>query len=99
MLDTRYWMLDTGCWTKQVSAHLQTSPFAHPHIRTSANLHICIHCFPIFAAMIAFLKGDFVHKSPSAVHIDVNGVGYEVQISLNTFTRIQQLDKGSLHIV
>jgi Holliday junction DNA helicase RuvA len=26
----------------------------------------------------------------------VNGVGYEVQISLNTFSKIQQLDKGQL---
>ena len=48
--------------------------------------------------MIAYLKGDFVHKSPASVHVDVNGVGYEVQITLNTFTRIQQLDKGLLHI-
>ena len=70
--------------------------YAHPHIRTFAHQHIC---FPIFAAMIAYLKGDFVHKSPSSVHVDVNGVGYEVQITLNTFTRIQQLDKGLLHIV
>jgi holliday junction DNA helicase RuvA len=51
------------------------------------------------AAMIAYLRGDFVHKSPSSVHVDVNGVGYEVQITLNTYTRIQQLDKGLLHIV
>ena len=51
------------------------------------------------AAMIAYLKGDFVHKNPSSVHVDVNGVGYEVQITLNTFTRIQQLEKGLLHIV
>lgn len=47
--------------------------------------------------MIAFLKGDFVHKTPAAVHVDVNGVGYEVQISLNTYYRIQNLDKGILH--
>lgn len=47
--------------------------------------------------MIAFLKGDFVHKTPAAVHVDVNGVGYEVQISLNTYSRIQSLDKGILH--
>ena len=49
--------------------------------------------------MIAFLKGDFVHKSPSSVQLEVNGVGYDVQISLNTYTRIQHLDKGLLHIV
>jgi holliday junction DNA helicase RuvA len=46
--------------------------------------------------MIAFIKGDFLHKTPASVWIDVNGVGYEVQISLNTFSKIQQLDKGQL---
>jgi holliday junction DNA helicase RuvA len=47
--------------------------------------------------MIAFLKGQFVAKTPSLVQIDVNGVGYEVQISLNTYTSIRDLDKGLLH--
>ena len=47
--------------------------------------------------MIAYLKGEFVYKSPAVIHIDVNGVGYEVQISLNTFSKIQNLDKGILH--
>ena len=47
--------------------------------------------------MIAYLKGDFVHKTPAWVQIEVNGVGYEVQISLNTFSQIQSLDKGILH--
>ncbi len=46
--------------------------------------------------MIAFLKGEFVHKSPAVVHVDVNGVGYEVQISLNTYSKIQNLDRGVL---
>lgn len=47
--------------------------------------------------MIAYLKGDFVHKSPAIVHVDVQGVGYEVQISLNTYSKIQGLEKGILH--
>ncbi|SRR5258706_4856695 len=47
--------------------------------------------------MIAYLKGDFVTKSPSSVQIDVNGVGYEVQISLNTYSKIQGLEKGILY--
>lgn len=47
--------------------------------------------------MIAYLKGDFVHKSPAVVQVEVNGVGYEVQISLNTYSKIQNLDKGILH--
>ena len=38
-------------------------------------------------------------KSPAVVQVDVNGIGYEVQISLNTYTRIQDLDKGILHTV
>ena len=47
--------------------------------------------------MIAFLKGEFVHKSPAVVQVEVNGVGYEVQVSLNTYSKIQHLDKGILH--
>lgn len=47
--------------------------------------------------MIAFLTGRYVYKSPATVHIDVNGVGYEVQISLNTYSNIQSLEKGTLH--
>jgi Holliday junction DNA helicase RuvA len=46
--------------------------------------------------MLAFLKGVFVHKTPAVVQIDVNGVGYEVQISLNTYSCIQSLEKGLL---
>lgn len=50
----------------------------------------------IFAGMIAFLKGKFVKKTPSYVHVDVNGVGYEVQISLHTYTKIQDTEEGML---
>ena len=46
--------------------------------------------------MIAFLTGNFVKKTPSYIHIDVNGVGYEVQISLNTYSHIQEKEKGTL---
>ncbi len=56
------------------------------------------HFSTIFAIMIAFLRGDFVHKTPATVFIDVHGVGYEVLISLNTFSKIQHLEKGILQI-
>lgn len=46
--------------------------------------------------MIAFLRGRFVHKSPALVHVDVQGVGYEVHISLNTYSRIQDKEEGQL---
>lgn len=49
--------------------------------------------------MIAYLKGDFVHKTPASVQVDVNGVGYEVLISLNTYSRLQDLEKGLLHTI
>ena len=38
-----------------------------------------------------------MHKSPAVVQVEVNGVGYEVQISLNTYSRIQHLKEGLLH--
>ncbi|HSU28838.1 MAG TPA: Holliday junction branch migration protein RuvA [Chitinophagaceae bacterium] len=47
--------------------------------------------------MIAYLKGQFIYKSPALVHVDVNGVAYEVQISLHTWSRIQHLDQGLLY--
>ena len=47
--------------------------------------------------MISFLKGDFIVKGPASVVIDVNGVGYEVHISLNTYSKIQHLEKGQLY--
>lgn len=46
--------------------------------------------------MIAFLNGDFIKKTPSYVFVDVNGVGYEVQVSLNTYSRIEQMEQGIL---
>jgi Holliday junction DNA helicase RuvA len=47
--------------------------------------------------MISFLKGRFEKKTPSYVQVDVNGVGYEVQISLNTYSKIQDMEEGLLH--
>ncbi len=48
--------------------------------------------------MYAYLKGAFVHKSPTSLVVDVNGVGYEVHISLYTYGKIESLDKGVLLI-
>ena len=47
--------------------------------------------------MIAFIRGNFVHKTPAVVHVEANGVGYELQISLNTYSAIQSLEKGLLY--
>lgn len=47
--------------------------------------------------MIAFLKGNFVRKTPALVHVEVNGIGYELHISLNTYSSISTKDHGLLH--
>jgi Holliday junction DNA helicase RuvA len=46
--------------------------------------------------MIAFLRGNFAYKSPALVHLETGGIGYELQISLNTYSRIQNLESGML---
>jgi len=46
--------------------------------------------------MIAFLRGVFAYKSPALVHLEAGGVGYELQISLNTYSRIEHLKNGVL---
>ena len=46
--------------------------------------------------MIAFLRGVFAYKSPALVHLEAGGVGYELQISLNTYSRIEHLESGVL---
>ncbi|RYY96511.1 MAG: Holliday junction branch migration protein RuvA [Chitinophagaceae bacterium] len=46
--------------------------------------------------MIAFLRGKFVNLTPAHVYIDVNGVGYEVHISLHTYSQVQELKEGTL---
>lgn len=48
--------------------------------------------------MLAYLRGKFTHKSPALIHLEVNGVGYELNISLNTYSLIQQLDEGQLYV-
>ena len=47
--------------------------------------------------MIAYLAGKFSYKNPTVVHVDVNGVGYEVNISLNTYTHVQKMTEGKLY--
>lgn len=39
--------------------------------------------------MIAYLKGKLAHKDPTYVIIDIAGVGYQVKISLQTYSQIK----------
>ncbi len=47
--------------------------------------------------MIAFVRGPFAVKTPSHVVVDANGVGYDLQISLHTYSAISNKDSGQLH--
>ncbi len=47
--------------------------------------------------MIDFLRGKLAFKEPTFVIIDVNGVGYHVHISLNTFSEIK--DKEDIKLL
>jgi holliday junction DNA helicase RuvA len=40
--------------------------------------------------MIAFLRGKLVHRDPTHVLVDVNGIGYHVIISLQTYSAIKE---------
>ena len=46
--------------------------------------------------MYAYLRGDFSYKTASQVYVDINGVGYEVNITLNTYSAIETLAGGKL---
>jgi len=47
--------------------------------------------------MIAHIKGRLIEKTPTYVVIDCNGVGYELKISLNTFSKLGDSEVCSLH--
>jgi Holliday junction DNA helicase RuvA len=47
--------------------------------------------------MIAYIKGKLVHKDPTYVVIDVQGIGYEIHISLTTFSAIKSQESCMLH--
>lgn len=47
--------------------------------------------------MFAFLEGTIAYKSPSLLCLLVNGVGYELHITLRTFDRIRDLDRCRLY--
>lgn len=46
--------------------------------------------------MIAYLKGRLVYKEPTYVIIDINGIGYQVKISLNTYSKIKDEEQVML---
>ena len=73
---------------KPFKLFLQVRLIKYPYFWSSSDQEI----------MYAYLQGKFTYKSPAQVYIEVNGVGYEVHISLNTFAAIQHLNDGRLFV-
>ena len=48
--------------------------------------------------MFAYLEGDLSYKSPSLLYMAVSGVGYEINITLQTYAKMQHLDRCKLYI-
>ncbi|MBX7224927.1 MAG: Holliday junction branch migration protein RuvA [Chitinophagales bacterium] len=46
--------------------------------------------------MIAYLNGNLTYKTPTHVYVECQGVGYLVQISLQTFQKIETLERVKL---
>ncbi|NJL74581.1 MAG: Holliday junction branch migration protein RuvA [Saprospiraceae bacterium] len=42
--------------------------------------------------MINHIKGNITYKSPTFIVVETNGVGYHINISLNTYTQIEKLE-------
>ncbi|MDX5421521.1 MAG: Holliday junction branch migration protein RuvA [Hymenobacteraceae bacterium] len=47
--------------------------------------------------MIAYIDGKLAHKDPTYVIIDVNGIGYQVKISLSTYSSLPAGERCKLH--
>jgi Holliday junction DNA helicase RuvA len=48
--------------------------------------------------MISYLKGTIAFKSPTYLIIEVNGVGYHVHISLNTYSQVDKMTQDMVKI-
>lgn len=48
--------------------------------------------------MIEYFSGKLVEKNPAYVILEQNGTGYLINISLNTFSSIKDLDEAKLYV-
>ena len=64
------------------------------------NCYFCKHNSAIdfkIEGMYAYISGKLTEKNPAYVVIDVQGIGYQLHISLNTYSAIQALDVVRLY--
>lgn len=51
--------------------------------------------------MIAYVKGPITFKSPTYLYVECHGIGYHVNITLNTYAKVEKLEQVKLltHLV
>lgn len=47
--------------------------------------------------MFAYLKGEITYRTPAFLTLEVNGVGYHLQIPLSTYTALQGQEKATIY--
>lgn len=47
--------------------------------------------------MIAYIEGKLAHKDPTYIIVDVQGVGYQIRVSLYTYSQIKDLERTKVH--
>lgn len=46
--------------------------------------------------MIAYVKGEITFKSPTYIIVEANGIGYKINITLNTYAQIEKSERVKL---
>jgi len=46
--------------------------------------------------MITYIKGAIAFKSPTYVVVEAGGIGYQIHVSLNTYSRVEKLENVKL---
>jgi len=47
--------------------------------------------------LIAYINGKITFKSPAYIYVETNGIGYQVNISINTYAKIEHLDEVKIY--
>ncbi|HNQ12815.1 MAG TPA: Holliday junction branch migration protein RuvA [Bacteroidia bacterium] len=48
--------------------------------------------------MFEYISGKFIERTPTHFVVDVNGIGYHIQVSLHTYAQLKNIDAGKLYV-
>lgn len=82
---------------KYLSSHIKSDSF-YGNVDSFLTLAKIRGIDLIFQNMYSYIKGELTELAPTTATIENNGIGYELQISLQTFTGIQGLREVMLYI-